>query len=786
MLIAVIGLWAICVQPLRAQPQRSNDDQLILRGEIGFQGSVVSARWNPIWLTISSGSRAVGGVLRVEHNDAAGLRVRTQVPFATTPGRETWVNALVCLPPGCERVSVVALVGGRQRARFEFDVLPNQTDLANGSAARMTPSTRPFPGVGLVLGSQPLLDALVRRWRAAAAESTEQGAISHAQLAGSMVWQSLDVDRLPRTTMGLDAVDIIVTDTATLASADDRARAAVQSWVHAGGVLVVVASEPSVPWDRLGLSDAVTTAQAREAGAIVDLGVADRPRSDGSSAPARAFEMGGRADARTRIEVQPSPATRAAEKSGPGLLVSCRVGIGTLVLVGASPGLAPERQSVLDPSVLDWQNVLAPALDVLAERSRLDGALNDPGTAWPPAFALDNLLIAPVLGFLRIEPALPSTVLYVLLAFPLLLTVLLGPVDWIVLGKRRSREWSWLMATIWLTLAMVLAFVVPRLIRTHPSQVRELTLVESTSTTASDPAQPRQATVLRAVSAYANRSERIATGHPRADACVSLPFIESDGQLVDAGTWWQRLVAPDWWRAVQAGRPGRDLVSTPLVMAQVPGMWAGPVGGSMLESITLGQWTSAVVHGRGIGATSVSARVEPQPGGEWRVVVHGLPDDTPPIHAALRVNAELVVLLRASDDRTLEPGQRLFVHERDMTSRTSAMRSSQGLDPTALSFNWSWAGGTEIRSHVGYSADGVLSAAMEASESLRLVGGSRVRAIAADALVANSEAFVLWLAWSDQGDIDGRAHESWIVHRMTVPVMNKNAANPTAGGTPAP
>jgi len=92
-----------------------------VRIDIGWNGSLIAWRWNPIRVHLTGGERPVGGQVVVEHTGGGGDAVRIGAPYGVAPGSTTTVEALVPASSYIDHLVVVITdENGRQLRRIAY------------------------------------------------------------------------------------------------------------------------------------------------------------------------------------------------------------------------------------------------------------------------------------------------------------------------------------------------------------------------------------------------------------------------------------------------------------------------------------------------------------------------------------------------------------------------------------------------------------------------------------------------------------------------------------------
>jgi len=574
------------------------DDRIAIYADFGWAGRLPLGRWAPLTVWINAGERLLAGSVVVEYRQDTTQRARIRAPFTTTPGHSTAVRMAVHLPLGVQGVSIaVRDQRGRDLGRVPYEANP-------GPLAARLPE---------MVGAETLLIGAVGRVSLASAYRE----LARANQAG-LAWSGAEVATLrqgdlPRTWRAYDGLTALIVregseplprierDTSdapaprsTQPFFDHRAIEAVRTWVESGGRLVIVTPDPGIEWRRW-LPDG-------PAGDLIRLGplTTVRPAEGGQPRPGRPIRLTGRAASDGWTLSVPLDAHGSS-----GLVAQGPVGFGWVVVVGMDPASLPLASAA--EQVDWWRSTLRQALSIPIRTQEESLAYRrwygDERPAARERLATDSVLEELMSG---IEPI--GVVAFSIIGLSMLaLGVLVGPVDWFLLGRLRRRHFSWMTALLWVLASTSLAYVGPRLMRSSDTTLRRVTVCDRLITPASRVAWRRGVTGI-----FAGRSGTLRLEEP------------------DHPAWW-RGESLGGWRHYQAG-PALGVID----LRQSP---AGGEAGSPIDSAALGLWTFRAFMDEGPEDWPGTARVARNPEGGYHVEVIGLDPGEEVVSARLRTRS---------------------------------------------------------------------------------------------------------------------------------------------------
>ncbi|QOJ01809.1 MAG: hypothetical protein HRU70_15520 [Phycisphaeraceae bacterium] len=464
---------------------------VIARVEWGWDGAVAAGRWAPVrvWLNGGgAGETSKGGMVVVEHVQDLTQSVRWMVGAATTPGRVTAHEVLVNMPVGMggAKVKWVGQDGAEEELEYDglglvsglsgdgsgvLNVSGDSRGIVAGVGVRSLGRAFPSPtnlGVGWVGASQVGEAGATDRWKGVGVATVEAG-------------------MLPVTSAAYQGLEALVVDGDS--AAPSGAVSAVASWVRWGGTLVIVATGEGGGWRRWlgddagmvevggpGLVDAPSDLRAwmaregewRATGVrAVEREAAEGGERAGASTVAYAASdrMTGRLVRVTAAGERRGWTTRWRPGSGPeGLIAEGPVGLGWVVVLGVEPrgvyaGLdeGGTRRA--------WEDVLRVGLAGYLGRPVKQGGAH-------------NEAVGEVLNAVLTVPELDRGMVWWIVGGVVLLAALLGPVDAVVLKRLGAGQRSWQTALVWVGVGVVVAGVMPRVVRTADSRMDRVVTVD--------------------------------------------------------------------------------------------------------------------------------------------------------------------------------------------------------------------------------------------------------------------------------------------------------------------
>ncbi|MFT3686708.1 MAG: hypothetical protein QM783_17610 [Phycisphaerales bacterium] len=466
-------------------------DAKLVGVRFGFDGMSPPERWSPLVVTIQPGEKAQSLEVTVEYPQDSTQTCVLSAPVATTPGRETTVPLLVCLPQSVGRIEVTLKRDGTAISRGTFARSPGRDE-------QPTPPQTESGTVVIGALDVRVRPELLKLWTG---EKDPNGySMTMAEPAAILKVRATD---LTQTWAGFDSLNILVTRQSTLDRLPTGTLDALATWVSSGGRLILITDSAGPTWKRfvptgvlagdfepveppatLQLEGLITAKPAQR--------ISARPLTVAPSAAARGWRTG-----------------QTLDDHG-ALIASGPFGGGITLLVGADPTLltAELNDAALDPL---WQSLVRRvAPDMLAHplRNRYAGVSSGDGPAAEAALrsAVDSVCDV---------PAVPGFVYTLIVVLAVGLTLAVSIVDFFVLGKLRSRHRSWLTAAAWTLLCATAAWVLPNIVRGRDTSLGRLAVIDALPQ--ADPQTPSvwQTGVTTLFAASSGEVALRATGNPK-------------------------------------------------------------------------------------------------------------------------------------------------------------------------------------------------------------------------------------------------------------------------------
>lgn len=587
--------WAILAA--RAVGQITVDDV-----RFGWDKFSVPQRWSPVSLSVTGGPAGFSGIVSIEYPQDSTQRAVITAPIAATPGASTRVDVPVCLSGAQVPITVRIIGPGGVVYRERFATGEGGTKVLD-----LSQSTEQW--LILIAGDASAADLA----RAAVPESppTPPGQFNpdggegnpdtperrERRWSGTRIIQR-ELSDLPGDPVLYDSFECIV-----LGAGDDPARgslgtreeAALRAWVESGGWLVVTASAGDA-WRRWAFDAAAGEAVVADPLASVALPevvateVRDRLRPDERAAFAPAAKVSARLLGLTPVGERLGWSLRWRVGEARGLIAEGPLGLGMVTVVGCDPRAMSATLSSAATRAA-WKGVLESALQPMFTRSETSSwwgmssmAATEEQTRAIGA-AMDRVAAAPRVGvwmFAGIAAGMG------------LLTLLVGPVDAVVLRRLGLRHRSWLTALVWIGVGSAGAYMVPLLFRSGPSEVKQFSVIDAVAREDGSVGASHRSTV---IGLYAQRSGAFTAGD-------------------------QAPAPGSWLRGVGSLRYGQERpVFSPLELRSVPAAGSRAV---IAGEVPVPQWTFRTLLESAPGPGVLGVKIERELGEHRRVVVSGL------------------------------------------------------------------------------------------------------------------------------------------------------------------
>lgn len=418
---------------------------------IGYDGIVPPERWSPLLVTIQPGDEPQALRLTVSYDQDPTQRAVTDAFVTTTPGVPVTVPLLVCPPQGVERISVSLSREGRTLSRAAFARSP-QDDEIN--------LLQSLDAGSLMVGTlgQRVPSTLIDKWNAKNSQYNPTG-LDRAALV------SLRSEDLGQTWAGFDGLNAVIARQSTLDLLPGATLDALALWVTGGGRLVLIADSPGETWRRFAPPGVHAS----------DL----RPLDSKDYAALPLAARAGHTDTLNARAVTIDDTGAARGWKGTYPVGSGGGGSNTSFLLAAGPfgggitviaAFDPARVSaeVSDAAVLPlWTELLGKALP-----DRPAGGATDPDQNYSYSYMTSSgdgpagsAALRSAVDALCDIPPIPSFVYIVIIGLSATLALAVSLGDFIVLGKFKARQRSWLTATLWIAFCGVLAWALPNIVR---------------------------------------------------------------------------------------------------------------------------------------------------------------------------------------------------------------------------------------------------------------------------------------------------------------------------------
>ncbi len=447
----MVAIVSICTTaPAQVATAAEIDPDPSLYASLGFGEALIADRWNLVRATVQPGLKPVSGTVQVSMGIGTTTLSSSAAPFVSVPGVATRVDQVIALPretwyfmdSAWVRVSLVG-DDGRVIRRLVFD--------ETGSTTSLRFPTTYNAGAHLVgIVGRLSLEAAARKWTdSSMSGGNPEIAAGMFELWSNVVAVSMEADSLPTHPGAYEALSAVVIASSQLDRVGDKALESLMQWVRSGGRLIVVGQTMGRDLSRWSMADVFRVLPAPEDGSRVEM------------TPAGAA-LGWR-------KVQ-APVTLLAPLQGPPDMLEVTqgpMGLGSVTYVVTEPE-RERRYKVNDV----WRSILAASFTRPVAQSEYSySAAHDDGDSLP--YVLDAMV-----------ESLPSPgqwPMILIVGFTVLVGLLLGPVDWWWLKRRRLSHWAWATAIGWIGVSAVGAFLWPNVIRAGRSELRRTVVVDSVS-----------------------------------------------------------------------------------------------------------------------------------------------------------------------------------------------------------------------------------------------------------------------------------------------------------------
>lgn len=670
-LCAVCCLLSLLVVPAMGQDADKPDPKtLAISATIGWNGVVPGDRWAPITVFVTAGERAASGVVTVEFPQDPTQQARITVPFAATPNRTTPVTVVASIPEHCDRMTITLWSEDGRVRRLDY------TALASRDTIQLPPIFGDSAAVVLGVGRPSVLD-VARDWAGMAGSTTRKPGGEPLVLDsawGQVIGAAWDPGALPAAATAYEGLAAMVAQGEAAQAADRAGLDAVHEWVLGGGRLVIVLDDPGDIWrewlpedwrNLVIVDEPGVSATPREIARAIEGLRADlkdpkaararlsaerrRPRGRSSSdvptypgtttdaAPSSAEEptepraedpadpsvaaLPGAAERVTGRAIHLTDRARALGwkvawdtegKAGAGLMAEGPVGFGHVTVLGVEPARCAAVVSTRAAGAV-WREALKPGLaDFLANVPRNDA--NNPGWAYWQLGRTQSAINS-CLEQLSGVPAVGAWVAVIFGVGLLVLALLVGPVDMIALRRMQRGQHWWVSSLLWISLACAAAYFAPLVIRTSPTQVNRLSVVDHL-----------------VIPGGEERPVSMASG-------ITAVFAGEAGMVkakIDPASWWRGCAAEEYWYGFGRGSQGQGVAPT---MQAAAGGATGSRRGNPMQALPMALWTfRAFLDEAKPDVAPPRVRLR-ETGSGCHLVVTGLPDGCEVEFAEVRIGA---------------------------------------------------------------------------------------------------------------------------------------------------
>ncbi len=457
--LVVSALW-----PMRSIARQSAPIAEVTQIDWGWGGVLVASRWCPVWITVQAGPEPVQGELTIEYDQDLSQRAAIRSPLALAPSQRATIMIPIC-PPRFIREATVTL-----RAVSPSDSISsviNCTPFNEGLAALPIAISTSITVIG-VLGSVTGVDSTM-----AAQVSRDLWPSAKASVLEAFEPQVLRIKiaSLPLLSAAWQSLDVLVVHAEQASTIEPRALAVIRQWVLGGGRLIVIADQPGPGWARwlpamMSAPDWIAMPEPQSIAAWPEAlqkslnAVGIDPKT-----AARPFTLGPRAKAE-------GWATHWTTESGAALGATGPVGFGLVTLLGVEPSRLPKV--VGDAGAASavralWGDLIRGIMPTERQREPASTDFGEDRRNGLITMALDQIVSVPPVG---------GDIAWAAFITVGVLALLLGPIDYFVLGWLRARQRSWMSACLWIALASGVAIILPSALRSGGSSASSLTVTD--------------------------------------------------------------------------------------------------------------------------------------------------------------------------------------------------------------------------------------------------------------------------------------------------------------------
>ncbi len=452
----------------------------ITGAKFGLGDVIIAERFMPITVQIAGGDIPVNGEATVTYLQDATQRTAIVRPFATTPGKTIEVSFVAALPLNTSNVNVAIRGDGFPDDSVRYD--SRLTGTTPDDVALPDCVSRDTVVVGVV-DDDSLVPLVPKSLNTRLLQVSDDKKNTQASFDPGhvRVW-GVAPQKLPLAPASFDALNTLVIRDQIIPRLEPRQIDAIRVWLQRGGSLVVIANQPGTSLARLlpdGAEpfslDEVQSASEPASAALRPLSTANRPISLATSISHRPIRLTPTGQRDGWMPVLPiDRAGRVAGASAGSLGVIGPMGFGQLLVLGFDPSRVAEPISG-DATADVWDALLtehARLINPAPWNDDSDYSLGS-GRSRSAGYGLQMAIAS------LCTPRPPSlTVIVVIIVGGVLLAALIGPIDLVVLGFLKARQYAWITATGWLLLASVAAWLLPEILRPLPGSANRVEVID--------------------------------------------------------------------------------------------------------------------------------------------------------------------------------------------------------------------------------------------------------------------------------------------------------------------
>lgn len=556
----------------------------------GWTGQALHAdSHSPVSITLSSGTRAVSGVVSLVYPQDGSQNARVTVPFSTTPNVATAVQLQACPSHGTSEMRLEILADGRSFS------LPINSPIAASASDVAMPNVAVGP-LWVVLGPDLRLNLLLDGTTRTGVNGVNPGETKK-------YWDNASTPTVTPTQfssawIGYESLAGLVVRQQDLRLLTAVQRTALRTWLENGGRVAIVLEEAGDDWRQLlpdFLPDDLLTVSEVQRVSLSAItrnvltnnskdgnwdGAAVTPTNDAAPGPSirsrlvtpseTARALGWRSiwsiDSRSQIADELKSENTSIAAIG-------AVGLGMLMVLGTDPANMPDSMNATQTA-----NAWRDALDRLRDQSRND----------PTSYQVWNYDSAGVMATGNsadsiVRARTPGKMFFVIVMFSILaLALWVGPVGRRILSKRGLLSKNWAIALAAISVCTLIGLIAPRFFRSGTDDLGVLTLHDVFVDPQGKP-----------IRVYTTTLRSVFAGSPDSFDVANIDLSKDDPQ----GQWW-RGVSPiqQWWQVRLKAGSTTNILNTP---AQRSSLAAG-----VIEPVDVSQWTLRLFLGIETGSAS--------------------------------------------------------------------------------------------------------------------------------------------------------------------------------------